>query len=58
MERLFPIDNVDDIPRQLRQTPVGELLQYRFPADTEGEAHGLAGHARTQELERKDAPSL
>jgi len=24
---------------------MSELLQYRFPASTEGEAHGLAGHA-------------
>ncbi len=24
---------------------MNELLQYRFPADTEGDAHGLAGHA-------------
>lgn len=24
---------------------MNELLQYRFPAETEGEAHGLAGHA-------------
>jgi uncharacterized cofD-like protein len=24
---------------------MSELLQYRFPADAEGEAHGLAGHA-------------
>ena len=24
---------------------MNDLLQYRFPADTEGEAHGLAGHA-------------
>ena len=29
MNRLFPIDRVEDIPREVRNTPVGELLQYQ-----------------------------
>jgi carbonic anhydrase len=29
MDRLFSINKIEDIPEQIRQTPVGELLQYQ-----------------------------
>ena len=29
MKRLFPVDSMEDIPPGIRETPVGELLQYQ-----------------------------